>query len=262
MEFDKINFSVMEGIAIISLNSPKNLNALDELLLDDFNEALEICCNDDDIKVVIITGEGNAFSAGGDIGGMIKAIKTGDMFLAPGVRKVSYTALKLRNLKKPVIASVNGAAAGAGFNLALLCDFRVAADNAKFVQAFVNIGLIPDMGGTFLLTKMIGAAKATELLMLGRPVSAEEALSLGLVTKVVTTEELEAETIKLAKKLCSLPVQSLSNIKSLINRAAFNGFETDLQNEIEYQIACGQTEDFKEGVFAFAEKRKANFTGK
>lgn len=262
MDFKKIKFSVVEGIANIVLNSPKNLNALDEPLLDDFCEALEICYNDDAIKVVVISGEGKAFSAGGDIAAMIKGIKTGDMVLAPGVRKVSTTALKLRNLKKPVIASVNGAAAGAGFNLALLCDFRIAADNAKFIQAFVNIGLVPDMGGTFLLTKMIGAAKATELLMLGRPVDANEALSLGLVTKVVPVEELEKETIKLAKKLCYLPSNSLKNIKSLINRAAFNGFETDLQNEVEYQVACGQTEDFKEGVFAFAEKRKANFTGK
>lgn len=262
LEFTKIKYSVKSGIASIVLNSPKNLNALDELMLDDLMVALDYCADDEGVKVVVISGEGKGFSAGGDIGSMLKGLKSGDKNLDAGVRKVGMTALKLRNLRKPIIASVHGPVAGAGFNLALLCDFRIAADNAKFIQAFVNIGLIPDMGGSFLLTKMIGVAKATELVMTGKPLNAEQAFSLGLVNKVTTMEELEAETLKYALKLVNLPSIALGKMKALINRAAFKGFESDLENEVEYQIQCANTEDFKEGIMAFAEKRKPNFQGK
>ncbi|QZY54007.1 enoyl-CoA hydratase/isomerase family protein [Crassaminicella profunda] len=263
MEFKKIKYSVSNGIASIILNSPKNLNALDAPMLEDLMVALDQCADDSKVKVVVISGEGNSFSAGGDISAMRKAVE-GDImeFFGPGIRNVGIVATKVRNLRKPVIASVKGAAAGAGFNLALVCDFRIAAENTKFIQAFVNIGLVPDTGGIFLLCRMLGVARATELAMLGRPVKASEALSLGLVNKVVPIEKLEEETIKFANKLSYLPSVALANMKSLINRTSFQGFENILDNETEYQIQCANTEDFKEGIKAFAEKRKPNFTGK
>ncbi|PAB61190.1 enoyl-CoA hydratase/isomerase family protein [Anaeromicrobium sediminis] len=262
MEFKKIKYSQENGIASIILNSPKNLNALDEPMLDDLMVALDMCADDGTIKVVVISGEGKGFSAGGDIGKMLENLEGSEQRLAPLVRKVGMTALKIRNIRKPVIASVHGPVAGAGFNFALLCDFRIAAANSKFIQAFINIGLIPDMGGTFLLTRMLGAARATELIMTGRPVSADEALSLGLVNQVVPQENLEETTLKFAKKLNALPSIALGKMKVLINRAAFEGFENALDNETEYQVQCTNTEDFKEGVKAFVERRKPKFQGK
>lgn len=262
MEFEKIKYSEKNGIVSIIMNSPKNLNALNEPMLDDLMVALDMCADDETVKVVVISGAGKGFSAGGDIGMMLKGLESGEQKLGAGVRKAGMVALKIRNLRKPVIASVHGPVAGAGFNFALLCDFRIAAENSKFIQAFVNIGLVPDMGGTFLLTRMLGAARATELIMTGRPVGTEEALSLGLVNQVVPAEKLEEATMKFAGKLAALPSVSLGKMKGLINRAAFMGFENDLENETEYQIQCTNTEDFKEGIRSFAEKRKPNFQGK
>jgi len=262
MDFKKIKFSVSDGIASIVLNSPKNLNALDEPMLDDVTTALNICEDDENIKVVVVSGEGKSFSAGGDIGMMYKGLESGEQRLGAGVRKAGVVALKIRNLRKPIIASIHGPVAGAGFNFALLCDFRIVAEDSKFIQAFVNIGLVPDMGGTFLLTRMLGASKATELIMTGRPVGAEEALRLGLAYKVVPLEKLEETTNKFANKLSTLPSVALGKMKALVNRSAFNGFENILDNETEYQIQCTDTEDFKEGIRSFVEKRKPNFKGK
>ena len=262
MDFKKIRFTVTDGIASIVLSSPKNLNALDEPMLDDLMVALDMCADDEAVRVIVISGEGKGFSAGGDIGMMLQGLESGDQKLGAGVRKAGVVALKIRNLRKPIIASLHGPVAGAGFNLALLCDFRIAEEGSKLIQAFVNIGLVPDMGGTFLLTRMLGAAKATELIMTGRPVSAKEALELGIVNEVVPFEDLEDATLKLAKKLSALPGVALGKMKALVNRAAFLGFENMLDNETEYQIQCSATEDFKEGIRSFAEKRKPNFKNK
>ncbi len=223
---------------------------------------MDKCSDDTDIRAIIITGEGKAFCAGGDINALKKALETDPESSFGVVRKVGLAALRIRNARKPVIASINGAAAGAGFNLALACDFRICADNAKFIQSFVNLGLVPDMGGTFFLTKMIGAAKATELIMTGRTVKAEEAEKLGLVNQVVSVEELENKTKEFAATLASSPTRALGNMKALINRSAFDGLENILDNELEYQIQCAKTEDFKEGVTAFLEKRPPTFKGK
>ena len=262
MKFEKIKYGQENGIAFIKLNSPKNLNALSELVIEELSIALDICNDDKNVKVIVISGEGKGFSAGGDIGMMLKGLENNDDSLVKAVRKIGAMAMKIRNIRKPVIASVHGPVAGAGFNLALLCDFRIAAENSTFIQAFVKIGLIPDTGGTFLLTRMLGVARATELIMTGRPVKADEALSLGLVNKVVELEKLEEETLKFAQKINELPSIALGDMKALINRAAFDGFGNALDNETEYQSNLLNTEDFKEGIRAFSEKRKANFIGK
>lgn len=261
MDYADIKFNVQEGVATIVLNSPKNLNALTGSMVNSLIAALDSCAEDPKIKAVIIAGEGNSFSAGGDIRMMLRGLE-GDMReLQAGVRNLSQLALRIRNLRKPVIAAVHGNVAGAGVNLALTCDFRIAADNLKFIQAFVNIGLVPDCGGTFLLTRMLGIARATELIMTGRPVAAQEALELGLVNQVVPLQDLDNAAREMAVRFTKMPGQALSNMKALLNRAAFYGFENFLENEIEYQIQCSMTKDFTEGIRAFVEKRKPVFRG-
>lgn len=263
MEFKKIEFSHANGIATVRLNSPGNLNAIDAAMAGELMAAFDVCADDGAIKVVVVEGAGDSFSAGGDIKMMIGAVKANNMAaLISGVRNVGAVAVKIRNLRKPVIACVHGAVAGAGVNFALACDFRVAAENTKFIQAFVNIGLVPDMGGTFLLTRLIGVARTTELVMTGKPLAVAEAFNMGLVNQVVPAEQLREAAEKLARQLCRLPSVALGNMKALINRAAFGGLENALDNETEYQTMCAGTEDFKEGIMAFAEKRKPVFKGK
>ena len=264
MEFSKIVFQQQQGIATITLNSPQNLNAITADVAEEMMAALEVCGADDAIRVVVITGSGRAFSSGGDIAAMKQALSQGNaaIMLGPGVKKVSQLALAIRNLRKPVIAAVNGFAAGAGANLALVCDFRIAAEQAQFIEAFINIGLVPDMGGVYLLTKAVGYAKATELCMTGAPLSAQDALALGLVNQVVPAEALNEVVEKFAKKLAALPTLALGRIKALLNRAVFECFEMDLSNEYEYQLASATEPDFIEGINAFLEKRKPVFTGR
>lgn len=257
-----INYNVLDGIASLLLDSPKNLNALNEPMLDALVEAIDLCEKDENVKVIVISGAGKGFSAGGDIGAMMKGISTGELVFDSSMKKLETAALRIRNIKKPVIASLHGPVAGAGFNLALLCDFRIAAHNSKFIQAFVNIGLVPDMGGIFSLTRMLGVAKATELVMTGKPVGADEALNLGLVNQVVPLENLEDATLKFADSLCKKPSIALGHMKTMINNTTFEGLENSLVQEAQYQMACSETEDFVEGITAFAEKREANFKGK
>ena len=178
------------------------------------------------------------------------------------VMRLGALVLKIRNLRKPVIASVRGPAAGAGCNLALACDFRIASENAYFLESFTKIGLIPDMGGTYFLVKSLGVARTTELLMLGRPLKAQEALSWGLVNRVVPDEQLEEATMELATTLANGATATYGYIKAMINRAAFSGIEAGLDNEAEYQGLCYRTEDHREGVTAFIEKRPPAFKGR
>lgn len=262
MEFKKIKYSISQGIASIVLNSPKNLNALDEAMIDDLMIALNMCADDDSVKAVVISGEGKGFSAGGDIGMMYKGIKRNNLDFGGQIEKVGKVSLKIKKLLKPVIASVNGPVAGAGFNIALACDFRIASENSSFIQAFVNIGLVPDAGGVYLLTRAIGVSKATELIMTGKPLDANSAFSLGLVNKVVSLEELESVTKKLALKLASGPALAYAGMKDLIFESEYRDFEAFIEKEVKHQVRCGESEDFKEGVTAFVEKRKANFKGK
>jgi len=264
MELKKIQYSVENGIGMITMNYMKNLNAIDEQMADELLYVVDACEKDPDVKVVVIKGVEKAFSAGGDIGYFYKLIQDGGDINMDGLfAKVGAVTDGLKKMSKMVIASVSGAAAGAGMSLALSADFVICAENAKFIMAFVNLGLVPDTGGTYLLARSIGAQRAMELCATGRPVSAKEAKEIGLVYQVVPKEELEAATMAYAAKLAAGPLLSYKNIKRQIYEASYKDYATYLSEcEIATQRECAASEDFKEGVKAFIEKRKAAFQGR
>lgn len=263
MDYSKIKFSICEGIANIVLSGPKNYNAMNSTMITELNSVLDTCASDWNVKAIVISGEGKAFCSGGDIAEMVKGLKAGELVkFRKSMDESGIVTSKIRDIDKPVIASVHGAAAGAGFNLALACDFRIAAENSRFIQSFVQVGLVPDMGGIYFLSKLIGYARATELCMTGREVKAEEAFKLGLVNKVVPVEALEEETVQFAKKIAAGPSAAYSKIKDLINKVTFNELEEHLTAVSQYQIQSAMTLDFQEGITAFMQKRKPEFQGR
>lgn len=263
--YEKVLYRVENGVATISLNDPKSLNALDSVMKAELLQALTVAEYDEHAKVIVLTGEGKGFSSGGDIREMLGSTESQQAVinmargLTSGVGEISR---KIRKINKPVIARINGACAGAGMNIALACDFRVAVDSAKFLQAFVNIGLVPDAGGIYLLTQLIGAAKTTELVMLGEPLTAQKALELGLVTALATDDTLDTVVQNITERLTYLPALSLAAMKQSINQIAYSGLDAAIDQEVMHQIQMAQTADFKEGVTAFMQKRPANFQGK
>jgi trans-2-decenoyl-[acyl-carrier protein] isomerase len=263
MEFSTILYSTKNQIATITLNIPERLNPFTEEMSRNVINAVNIAEKDDDVKVIVINANGKSFSGGGDISEMFEAMKEGRNIFgvtADLIAQVSSTILKC---KKPVIASVSGAVAGAAFNISIACDFCIAADNTKFIQAFTNLGLVPDAGGMFVLTRALGLNRARHLAMLNAPVTAEEGKELGFVYKVCPVENLAEETEKLALKLAKGPSKSYELIKMLTYQSQFNtAYEEYTEKEIEAQVMCGYTEDYKEGITAFIEKRKPVFTGK
>lgn len=259
MNLSKAEYDVNGKTAIVSMNCQSNLNAFDGLLLDELVKCLNQAEKDTEVKVVVIKSSIRAFSAGGDIGAMYKGINDGDLNFAKDIAKMASVSMAMKKLSKPVICAVNGAAAGAGFNVALAADFCIASSDATFIQAFVNIGLVPDAGGFYLMTRSLGVNKATELAMTGRPVSAEEAKDLGFVAKVVEPDQLESATRKVATRFENGPATSFAEMKRLLWESSFSDFEEYIAEEVKSQTLCGNTNDFKEGVSAFVEKRKAHF---
>ncbi len=262
MNFDSILYSTKDEIATITLNVPSKFNVFNETMSRNILAALEVAEEDDNIKVIIINANGKAFSGGGDIGEMLKAMEEGRVVFGTTADLISQISRNIIKSKKPVIASVAGAVAGAAFNIALACDFCIAADNAKFMQSFVNIGVIPDAGGLYLLTRAVGINKARHLTMLGTPVTAEEGKDLGFVYQVCLMEDLAPETEKLAVQLAQGPAKSYELIKSLVYASQFDTYERYTEKEIASQVACGYTQDYKEGIRAFYEKRIPVFRGK
>jgi 2-(1,2-epoxy-1,2-dihydrophenyl)acetyl-CoA isomerase len=250
--------AVDEGVLTLTLNRPEKLNALSPELMDELADALRRA-SDDGVRCVVLTGSGRAFSAGGDVyanaGAPDRDLRRilHDHY-APVIRE-------MRNLEKPVIASVNGVAAGAGMSLALAADFRIATQSAYFFQAFVRIGLIPDAGSTFFLPRLVGTARALELAMLGDRVSADEALRLGLVNRVAPDAELTTATRELAQRLARGP-RALGLIKRAINLSLTSDLATQLTNEEDLQGLAAASEDFQEGATAFVEKREPRFQGR
>lgn len=262
MEFKKTVFECKNGIAKITMNSPENLHAIDVVMVNELLALLERCDTDPEVKVVILTGAGKAFSAGGDLGYISSELEAGTFDPTELVENVGKVSLNIKKMSKIVITSVRGAAAGAGANLALSGDFVIASEKAKFVQAFIALGLVPDTGGTYLLSQTIGFQRAFELCATGRVMKADEAKSLGLIYQVCPDEELEEATMKMAKRIASGPTIAYANLKKQFYEANYTTYERYLQEgEIVTQSKCFATEDFKEGIRAFVEKRPPVFQG-
>ncbi|MBN3859193.1 hypothetical protein GKC56_01375 [Neisseriaceae bacterium PsAf] len=261
---EKVSYQLEDGICTITLNDEKSLNALDVKLQRELLKFLEKADIDSRVKVVILTGAGGSFSSGGNVKEMRKANTANalDQYSKLSTKNVGAVSLAIRSMLKPVIEKVRGSAAGAGMNIALACDFRIVAEGTKFIEAFVNIGLMPDAGGFSLLTSLVGPAKATELLYFGNVISAEEAKSLGLITELVSTDNLDEATLKFAQKLNLLPTESLRRMKDLINQVSYSNLPSSINREVEGQRALAQSDDFNEGMNAFIQKRKPYFQGK
>ena len=262
MSYEQIDVTEDSGIRTITLNRPEKLNALAGHMRRDLAEALEIAGAERSVHVVVITGAGRAFCAGGDVAAMSQLIERQDAEefsrLLGAARRV-VTAI--RQMTKPVIASVNGPAFGAGCNLALACDLRIASREATFSQSFVKIGLHPDWGGTYFLPQLVSPNKACEMFFLGEAIGAEEALRLGIVNKVVPPNELSEATQELANRLRDAPPISIAAAKQAVYRSQSAELEEMLRYETEVQLRCFESEDGREGIRAFLEKRAPRFTG-
>ena len=248
------------GVCTLTLNRPTVFNSFNQTMAFQLQEALDACAIDETVRVVVIKGEGKAFCAGQDLA---EATDPEGPELKSIVREhYNPIILKIRELEKPVIAAVNGVAAGAGANIALACDITIAKKSASFIQAFSKIGLIPDSGGTFFLPRLIGMQKALALMMTGDKVSAEEAEKLNMIYKVVEDEVFEEEITKFATNLANMPTRGLGLTKKAVNLGLFNSLEDQLDVEERLQTEAGETDDFAEGVNAFLQKRAPIFKGK
>jgi 2-(1,2-epoxy-1,2-dihydrophenyl)acetyl-CoA isomerase len=248
-------------VAIITLNMPNKMNSFEKPLRDDFKAALEKFRDDKESSVAIITGEGKAFCAGGSL----EELKEGNLNALKGVSYMKIhneLILLLNRIGKPIIAAVNGVAVGAGFSLALACDIILASTNARFGQVFANVGLVPDMGSTYFLPRAVGMHRAKELIFTAKLIKAEEAQNLGIVNYVVGAEELMALSLELATKIADGPGFAFALGKEILSKSLESNLEDMLDKEGNAQCLCFESQDHKEGVNAFYEKRAPKFTGK
>ena len=257
-----MNFITSEqknNILIIKLNRPDKFNSFNREMAFELHNALDNAENNENIRAIVLTGTGKAFCAGQDLA---EAIDPN----GPGIAKIvdehyNPIILRLRSIEKPIIAAVNGVAAGAGANIALACDIVTATFSASFIQAFSKIGLIPDSGGTFFLPRLIGFQKASALMMLGDKVAASEAHQMGMIYKVFSDETFMDDVLKLAETLSNMPTKAIGFTKRLLNQSLTNDLNAQLRQEGNLQVEAANTSDYKEGVNAFLEKRKPEFKG-
>lgn len=259
--YDNIEVTSESGVRTIRLNRPEKLNAFVGHMRRDLAEALERAASERSVRVVVITGAGRGFCAGADVAYMAELMERNDVdefarLLGAGRRVVNA----IREMAKPVIASINGPAYGAGFNLALCCDLRIAAESASFSQSFVKVGLHPDWGGTYFLPRMLPSNLACEMFFLGDAINAERALQLGLVNRVVADAELSLETRRLAERLRDAPYRSIAAAKHAVYMSDDASLERMLQYETEAQLQCFESEEARERVRAFLEKREPRRT--
>lgn len=255
-----IQFEIKNAVAYIHLNRPEKFNSFNREMALLLQNRLDECASMHEVRCVYITGNGKAFCAGQDIGELVGDEK---MELAQ-ILSEHYNPIvrKIRNLPKPVVAAVNGVAAGAGANIALCCDVVVAAESAAFIQAFSKIGLIPDSGGTYTLPRLIGWQKASALMLTGDKVGANEAERMGMLYKVFPDVTFGEESRKLALQLAQMPTKGLAYTKHLLNHAFTSSWEEQLLREDAFQQKAAITEDYEEGIHAFLEKRNPLFKGK
>ncbi len=256
-----IEFNTENNVAFIVLNRPEVFNSINKEVALRFQKILQICETNKTIRAIVISGKGKGFCAGQDLK---EVVDSKEPFEFKKTLEEHYNPIikLLRKIKKPIIAAVNGVAAGAGANIALACDIVIASEKASFIQAFSSIGLIPDSGGSFFLPKLIGFQKALALAMLGDKVSSKEAERIGMIYKVFPEKSFEIETKKIALKLANMPTLALGMMKDAFNKSLVNDLEAQLNLETDFQIKASLSEDYKEGISAFLEKRQPKFKGK
>jgi len=260
MKYDNLIFEKADGVAVLRLNRPEAFNAANIGLFEDIIKAMEVCAVDEEIKVIIITGKGKAFCAGGDLA-MFNSFPDPGEGIRQLTRRFHFVISGIRRIPKPVIAMINGAAAGGGFSLAVACDLRICASSAKFRQAYTSFGLVPDGAWSLLVSSLIGFGKASELAYLDPVIGAKEALAMGLVNKVVEDSELERTTREIALKLARGATLSYAMVKENLNEAQLGLLERMLEVERKTIIRAGKTKDGKEGIEAFIAKRQPDYKG-
>jgi 2-(1,2-epoxy-1,2-dihydrophenyl)acetyl-CoA isomerase len=255
-----ILFTITDTVGIIRLNRPSVFNSFNRAMALELQATLEDCRENTAIRAIYLTGEGKAFCAGQDLQ------EVSDPDNSPSFKTIlgeHYNPIieRLRGIEKPIVCGVNGVAAGAGANIALACDVVVAAESASFIQAFSKIGLVPDSGGTYILPRLIGFAKASALMMLGEKVAAKDAEAMGMIYKTLPTEGFDEAALAIAQQLAQMPTKGLGYTKHLLNMSFDNILVEQLEAEDKYQTLAGGTADYREGVTAFLEKRKPMFRG-
>ena len=255
-----ISFQIINNVGYIKLNRPAVFNSFNQEMAFNLHKVLDECNENDEVRAIYLTGEGKAFCAGQDL----QEVTDPDGPELSSIVRDHYNPIvaRLRSIEKPIVAAVNGVAAGAGANIALACDICVAHEGASFIQAFSKIGLIPDSAGTYFLPRLIGLQRATALMMLGDKVSANDAVSMGMIYQSFSATEFEEGSKKIVQKLAMLPTKGLGLTKRALNESFHNDLTAQLALEGELQTIAGQTHDYNEGVAAFLEKRNPNFKGK
>src|ERR1041385_3672380 len=263
MNYETIQLEMREAVGLLTLNRPDRLNALTVQVANDFNAAVAEAM-ERGARAVVITGAGRAFSAGGDLRAMQEVARhdgRAEAFFEEPLRILNEAIVLIRETPAPFIAAVNGVASGGGCNLALACDLVIAAESAKFNQAFVKIGLVPDCGGTFILPRLVGLKRAAELMFTGDLITAQRAAEMGMINSVAADGELMSQVMAMAEKLANAPTAAIGRIKQLLDASAANDWGSQLDLERKAQIESGKTKDFVEGVSAFLEKRPPRFVG-
>ncbi len=263
MSYETIQLDMRGDVGTIILNRPESLNALTTQVGQEFLAAVAEA-RDRGARAIILTGAGRAFCAGGDLREMQKmAAQEGkvEAFFDEPLRLLNECIMVIRRSPLPFLAAVNGAASGGGCNLALACDLVIAGESARFNQAFIKIGLVPDCGGTFILPRLVGWKRATELMITGDVISSSRALEMGMINAVVPDDQLSSQALAMAEKLAQAPTAAIGRIKELLEASATNDYGGQLELERKTQIQSGKTKDFREGVAAFLEKRPPKFVG-
>ncbi|MBY0121806.1 enoyl-CoA hydratase-related protein [Bacillus sp. S/N-304-OC-R1] len=256
--FETIQYNVKNGVAWLRLNRPDKLNAFIAKMNREIKEAVRSASKDEEVRCIVITGEGRAFCSGQDLSEVDENMDHGEVLrnhYGPMVKQI-------RQCEKPIVAAVNGVAAGAGFSLALACDFRLVSEKASFINAFVHVGLIPDSGNLYFLSQLVGQAKAAELAILGEKVSAAKAVEIGLATKMIPAEVFEEEVNSFSAHLATMPTKAIGLIKRSLKAVSELSFDDYLEHEAQGQRTAGLTADHREGIEAFMQKRKPVFSGK